>query len=193
MFLRAPPLAAAPPQALEALEGLEVRQEDLGHTSITYQVLFRKYGHLAGMTVRHTTALPLGAAWGLDAANTATAVSHPAWLPGAFGLWPGFPSLWPGACREQGHPAQAPACHPTRPLWPPPPQGTAAPVSEELHEAYGLEVVRVPPHRPRVRVDHPLRTVWIREVRGGRVGRARYNPPTRTWPPASTSALRLGG
>lgn len=34
----------------------------------------------------------------------------------------------------------------------------------ELAEAYGLEVARVPPHRPSRRVDHPNQAYFFRQV-----------------------------
>jgi preprotein translocase subunit SecA len=70
-------------QALEAKEGLPVRDEDYDQGRVTYQALFNMYARLSGMT------------------------------------------------------------------------GTAATEAEELGEAYGLAVVRVPPHRPARRVDRP--------------------------------------
>lgn len=49
----------------------------------------------------------------------------------------------------------------------PPPQGTGATEAQDFSEAYGLDVVRVPPHRPSRRVDHPMALSYFREVRLG--------------------------
>lgn len=43
-------------------------------------------------------------------------------------------------------------------------QGTASTEALELGETYGLDVVRVPPHRPSQRVDHPMRVFYLAHV-----------------------------
>ncbi len=43
-------------------------------------------------------------------------------------------------------------------------QGTAFTEQAELLETYGLQVLRVPPHRPSVRKDHPMRVFTFKEV-----------------------------
>lgn len=40
-------------------------------------------------------------------------------------------------------------------------QGTAGSESVELHEMYNLPVERVPPHRPVLRVDHPMEVRFV--------------------------------
>lgn len=45
------------------------------------------------------------------------------------------------------------------------PQGTAATEQLEFAEAYGLNVVRVPPHRPSRRTDHATETFFFKQVR----------------------------
>ena len=45
-------------------------------------------------------------------------------------------------------------------------QGTAATQAAELSDAYGLDVVRVPPHRPSARIDHPLKGFMFQQVGG---------------------------
>ena len=40
-------------------------------------------------------------------------------------------------------------------------QGTAATEAEEFNESYRLSVVKVPPHRPSLRRDHPMRVFFF--------------------------------
>lgn len=47
---------------------------------------------------------------------------------------------------------------------PVPVQGTGATEEAEFSEAYGLAVVRVPPHRPSRRRDHPMQLYFYEEV-----------------------------
>jgi hypothetical protein len=50
-------------------------------------------------------------------------------------------------------------------------QGTAATEEEEFSEVYGLSVVRVPPHKPSIRIDHPTQLMVFSEVGAGAGGR----------------------
>jgi preprotein translocase subunit SecA len=48
--------------------------------------------------------------------------------------------------------------------------GTALPAAFELAEVYGLDVLPIPTHRPRIRVDHPDRLFGSREAKRRAVG-----------------------
>lgn len=50
------------------------------------------------------------------------------------------------------------------------PQGTGFTEQQEFEETYGLAVLRVPPHRPSVRRDEPMRLFFYQEVRDSYLG-----------------------
>lgn len=147
---------------MEAKEKVKPTAEMRVSSSISYQALFGYYRKLAGMTV--------GEDWVAGCrprAPDSASVSFPALLvPATLQRIAAWPTCHPFCMC----PCHAKNCSTARAsliaamFVPPVPQGTASTEALELGETYGLDVVRVPPHRPSRRVDHPMRVFYMAEV-----------------------------